>query len=70
MANLGLIHFWIGLPININANEGQNKFEVHILQNVAKMTNYTSKIGQDATLAILTFEKRQNYQLIETNRLV
>ena len=49
MANLGLIHFSIALPININANDGQNKFEVHILQNVAKMTNYLSKMGHDAT---------------------
>ena len=37
-------------PININANaDEQNKFEVHILNNVAKMTNYLPKIGQDAT---------------------
>ena len=48
MANLGLIHFEIGLPINIVANVGQNKFEVHILQNVAKMTNYLPKMGQYA----------------------
>ena len=51
MANLGLIHFYIGLPININANEGQNKFEVYILKNVAKMTNYLPKMGQDTTFA-------------------
>ena len=36
---------------NINANDGQNKFEVHILKNVAKMTNYLPKMGQDATFA-------------------
>ena len=29
MANLGPIHFLIGLPIHMNANDGQNK--VHIL---------------------------------------
>ena len=51
MANLGLSHFSIGLPLNINANEGQNKFEVHILQNVTRMTNYLPKMGQDATFA-------------------
>ena len=28
---------------------GQNKFEVHILKNVARMTNYLLKMGQDAT---------------------
>ena len=32
MANLGLIDFKIGLYIKVNVNEGQNKFEVHILQ--------------------------------------
>ena len=51
MANLGLIHFWTGLPLNINAYDGQNKFEVHTLQNVAKMTNYLPKMGKDATFA-------------------
>ena len=42
MANLGLIYFSIGLPINIivNANDGRNKFEVQILKNVAKITIY------------------------------
>ena len=44
MAILGLIYFQIGLHININANEGQNKFEVNILKYVAKMTNYLPKI--------------------------
>ena len=51
MANLGLIHFYIGLPININANYGQNKFKVDILKSVVKMTNYLPKMGQDATFA-------------------
>ena len=35
MANLGLIHFLTGLPINMNinaiANERQDKFEVHVM---------------------------------------
>ena len=39
-----MIYFQIGLHININANEGQNKFEVNILKYVAKMTNYLPKI--------------------------
>ena len=51
MANLGLFHFWIGLPFNINANDRQNKFKVHTLENVTKMTNYLPKMGQDATFA-------------------
>ena len=37
MANLGLIDFKIGLHIKVNVNEGQNKFEVHISKNLAKM---------------------------------
>ena len=50
IANLGLIHLWIELPININANDRQNKFEIHKLQNVAKMINNLPKMGQDAAL--------------------
>ena len=49
MANLGLIYFQIGLPININRNDGQIRFEVHIFKNVAKMTNYLPKMDQDTT---------------------
>ena len=30
IANLGLIDFQMGLSININVNDGQNKFKVHI----------------------------------------
>ena len=37
MANLGLIDFKLGLYIKVNVNTGQNKFEVHISKNVAKM---------------------------------
>ena len=38
MINLGLIYFEfeISLPIDINANDGRNKFEVHVFKNVAK----------------------------------
>ena len=30
MVNLGPINFQLGFPLNINGNEGQNKFEGHI----------------------------------------
>ena len=45
MANLGLIDFKLGLYINVNVNAGQNKFEVHISKNVAKMAVLWPKIG-------------------------
>ena len=44
MVNLGPLDFQLGLPLNINENDGPNKFEVHSSKNVAK-------IGQDATFA-------------------
>ena len=37
MANFGLIDFKLGLYIKVNVNAGQNKFEVHISKNVAKI---------------------------------
>ena len=37
IADLGLIEFKLGLYIKINVNNGQNKFEVHISKNVAKI---------------------------------
>ena len=37
MADLGLIDSKLSLYIKINVNNGQNKFEVHISKNVAKM---------------------------------
>ena len=46
MADLGLINSKLGLYIKINVNNGQNKFEVHISKNVAKMTILWPKIGQ------------------------
>ena len=46
MADLGLIDFKLGLYIKINVNNGQNKFEVHISKNVAKMAILWPKIGQ------------------------
>ena len=49
--NFVSIDFILGLPLNINGNEGQTKFEVHILSNVAKMANFRPKISQDVTFA-------------------
>ena len=46
MADLGLIDSKLGLYIKINVNKGQNKFEVHISKNVAKMAILWPKIGQ------------------------
>ena len=37
MANDGLIDFKFGLYIKVNVNEVQNKFEVNISNNLAKM---------------------------------
>ena len=37
MANLGLIDFKLGLYINVNVNDEQNKFQVHISKLLAKM---------------------------------
>ena len=48
MVNLSSIDSQLGLLFNINENDGQNKFEVHITKKVAKMTNFRPKIGQDA----------------------
>ena len=45
MANLGLIDFKLGLYIKVNVNAGQNKFEVYISKNVAKMAVLWPKIG-------------------------
>ena len=46
MADLGLIDSKLGLYIKIIVNNGQNKFEVHISKNVAKMAILWPKIGQ------------------------
>ena len=46
MADLGLIDSKLGLNIKINVNNGQNKFEVHISKNEAKMAILWPKIGQ------------------------
>ena len=81
MVNLGPIDFQLGLTLNINRNEGQNKIEVHISKNVAKMANFWPKTGQDTTFAptlnlhnsaiLSDFDVRQhqNDYLGETNRM-
>ena len=46
IADLGLIDSKLGLYIKINVKNGQNKFEVHISKNVAKMAILWPKIGQ------------------------
>ena len=46
IADLGLIDSKLSLYIKINVNQGQNKFEVHISKNVAKMAILWPKIGQ------------------------
>ena len=51
MVNLGPIYFSLGLSLNVYVNDGQNKFEVHISINMAKIANFKPKIGQDATFA-------------------
>ena len=51
MVNFGSINFQLGLPRNINENDGQNKFEVHISRNVAKMAHFWPIVGQGATFA-------------------
>ena len=48
MVNLGPIDFKLSLSLNINENDEQNKFEVHISKNEAKMVNFQPK---DATFA-------------------
>ena len=49
---LGPTDFLFGLPINIIVNAGQNKFEVDILKNVAKIANLRPKIGQIPILSL------------------
>ena len=46
MADLGLIDSKLGLYIKMDVNNGQNKFEVRISTNVAKIVILWSKIGQ------------------------
>ena len=47
IVSLGPIDFYLGFPLNIKVNGGQNKFEVHISKNIARIANCQLKIGQD-----------------------
>ena len=49
---LGPTDFLFGLPINLIVNVGQNKCEVDILKNVAKIANLRPKIGQIPLLSL------------------
>ena len=49
---MGPIDFLFGLPINLIVNAWQNKFEVDILKNVAKIANLRPKIGQIPLLSL------------------
>ena len=49
---LGPTDFLFGLPINLIVNAGQNKFEVDILKNVAKIANLRPKTGQIPLLSL------------------
>ena len=51
MVNLGSIDFLLGLLLDINISDRQNKFEVHISKNMAKIANFQPRWGQDATFA-------------------
>ena len=53
MAMLGPIDFKIGLPFNINVNDGQNKFEVDISKMWKKQPTFSPK---QADFDILYFE--------------
>ena len=79
---LSPIDFLFSFPFNIIVNAGQNKFEVDILKNVAKIANLMPKIGQIPLLSldinwhnsiifhpILTFFILNNF-FYETNRMV
>ena len=43
MANLSLMDFKLGLYLKVNVNTGQNKFEVHISNHLAKMATICTK---------------------------
>ena len=49
---LGPIDFLFDLPINLIVNARQNKFEVDILKNVAKIANLSPKMGQIPLLSL------------------
>ena len=52
MDNSGPIDFQLVLLLNIDGNNGQNKFEVHISKNVVKIANFRPK---DATFVPILY---------------
>ena len=48
----GPIDFLFGLPVNLNVNARQNKFEIYVLKNAAKIVNLRPKIGQIPLLSL------------------
>ena len=46
MANIAPFGLKIGLPINLDLNDKQNKNKVHMFKVVAKILNNKPKIGQ------------------------
>ena len=46
MTNIGPFRLKIGLPLDLDANDGQNKKQLHMCKVVAKMANICPKIGQ------------------------
>ena len=48
----------MSLPIYIFVNDGQNKFEVHISKNMAKLADFRPKIGQEATEMMSKSDKK------------
>ena len=46
MAKLSPNDFKISFLLDVNVNDGQNKFEVDILKHKAKVSNFWPKIGQ------------------------
>ena len=83
MAKISPFGLKIGLPINLDLNDGQNKYKVHIFKVVAKITNIWPKIGQvplwaqglqmGITRPFLSDSKvlgQQNNAFFKTNRMV
>ena len=52
MVNIAPFGLKIGLPINIDLNDGQNKSKVHMFKVVAKNPNNGPKIGQLPRLSL------------------
>ena len=46
MAKLSAIDFKISFPVDVNVNDGKNKFEVDISKHEARISNFCPKIGQ------------------------